>query len=174
MGPELNSVRLGSGHHACTDGSNILCTLGVCVAAAALLRSPVPVSDWFSNPEASFMLAQGENPAPVMLVRPEAAPLSLMAQLGKQIFYDPSLSSSGRLSCSSCHSPQHNYGPAGDAPAIYGGPDTDEPGRARRTFAEISRPRTEFLSSAPIPRAIMTRRRRPCRNWPPRAATPAA
>ena len=100
----------------------LLCTLGVCAAAAALLRSPVPVSGWISNPEASFELAQGENPAPVTLIRPDAAPLSAMAQLGKQIFYDTSLSSSGHLSCSSCHDPQANYGPAGDAPAIYGGP----------------------------------------------------
>ena len=37
----------------------------------------------------------GANPNPIHLVRPRAAPLSAMAQLGQQIFYDASLSSSG-------------------------------------------------------------------------------
>jgi cytochrome c peroxidase len=86
------------------------------------------LSDWISNPAASFKLAQGENPAPVTLVRPEAAPLSAMAQLGKLIFYDTSLSSSGKLSCSSCHSQQDSYGPANDLPAQFGGPDVTSQG----------------------------------------------
>ena len=64
----------------------------------------------------------GENPHPVHLVRRPAAPLSAMAQLGRQIFYDPSLSSSGKLSCVSCHSPDHAYGPPSDGPVMLGGP----------------------------------------------------
>jgi len=63
----------------------------------------------------------GENPNPVHLVRPRAAPLSAMAQLGRQIFYDASFSSSGKLSCASCHSPQHAYGPPNDGPVMLGG-----------------------------------------------------
>jgi len=46
-----------------------------------------------------------------------------MARLGKQIFYDPSLSGSGQMSCASCHSPQHAYGPPGDESVMLGGPD---------------------------------------------------
>ena len=64
----------------------------------------------------------GANPKPVHLVRPHAAPLSAMAELGRQIFYDTSFSSSGRLSCASCHSPQHAYGPPNDGPVMLGGP----------------------------------------------------
>jgi cytochrome c peroxidase len=64
----------------------------------------------------------GENPHPVHLVRRPTAPLSAMAQLGRQIFYDPSLSSSGKLSCVSCHSPDHAYGPPNDGPVMLGGP----------------------------------------------------
>ncbi len=45
-----------------------------------------------------------------------------MARLGRAVFYDAALSSSGRLSCASCHSPEHAYGPPGDAPAVNGGP----------------------------------------------------
>ncbi|MGA7972332.1 MAG: cytochrome c peroxidase, partial [Pseudolabrys sp.] len=66
--------------------------------------------------------ASGVNPHPVKLVRPAAKPLSAMAELGKLIFFDPSLSSSGRMSCASCHSPQHAYGPPNDLPAMMGGP----------------------------------------------------
>jgi cytochrome c peroxidase len=64
----------------------------------------------------------GENPHPIHLVRPPVAPLSAMAQLGRHIFYDASLSSSGKLACASCHSPQHAYGPPNDGPVMLGGP----------------------------------------------------
>ncbi|MBU6449728.1 MAG: cytochrome-c peroxidase [Rhodospirillales bacterium] len=51
-----------------------------------------------------------------------------MAQLGKQVFFDASLSSSGRLSCASCHSPQHFYGPPNAQPVMFGGPYLTLPG----------------------------------------------
>lgn len=106
----------------------LLCALGVCTVIVFILRSPVPAGDWFSNPAASFEIAQGENPSPVQLVRAPAVPLSGMAQLGKLIFFDASLSSSGKLSCSSCHSPQHFYGPPTDVAAVLGGPDMTSQG----------------------------------------------
>jgi cytochrome c peroxidase len=70
----------------------------------------------------------GENPHPIQLVRPPVAPLSAMAQLGKEVFYDASLSSSGKLSCSSCHSPEHAYGPPIDGPVMFGGPTLSRQG----------------------------------------------
>jgi len=63
----------------------------------------------------------GKNPNPIHLIRPRAAPLSAMAQLGRHIFYDADLSSSGQLSCASCHSPQHAYGPPNEGPVMLGG-----------------------------------------------------
>lgn len=93
-----------------------------------VLSGPVPLKDWFSNPGASFALARGENPDPVVLVRPQAEPLSGMAMLGKQIFYDTSLSSSGKLACASCHDPHHFYGPVSGLPAVYGGPSMGSQG----------------------------------------------
>ncbi len=51
-----------------------------------------------------------------------------MAELGRLIFFDTSLSSSGRLSCASCHSPQLAYGPPGDLPVMRGGPQLSRPG----------------------------------------------
>lgn len=70
----------------------------------------------------------GTNPDPVALVRPSAGPLSAMARLGRSVFFDPSLSSSGRMSCASCHSPAHAYGPPGDVPAMDGGPHLSRQG----------------------------------------------
>jgi cytochrome c peroxidase len=75
-----------------------------------------------SAADARVMLAQGENPYPVHLVRPESAPLSAMAQLGHAIFHDTSLSASGRQACASCHDPANHYGPPGSLPAMLGGP----------------------------------------------------
>jgi cytochrome c peroxidase len=65
----------------------------------------------------------GENPTPVHLIRRPVQPLSAMARLGRDIFFDSSLSSSGKLACASCHSPDHAYGPPTDAPVMLGGPE---------------------------------------------------
>ena len=37
--------------------------------------------------------------------------LSAVAALGKQMFFDPSLSASGAMSCAFCHDPANHYGP---------------------------------------------------------------
>jgi cytochrome c peroxidase len=51
-----------------------------------------------------------------------------MAQLGRSIFDDASLSASGRMSCASCHDPAHHYGPPNGLPAMLGGPNLDQQG----------------------------------------------
>jgi cytochrome c peroxidase len=50
-----------------------------------------------------------------------AAAASAQAELGRQIFSDPTLSASGRLACASCHSPAHAYGPPDGAAVRLGG-----------------------------------------------------
>lgn len=65
----------------------------------------------------------GANPKPVHLIRRPVAPLSAMARLGRDIFFDARLSSSGKIACASCHSPDHAYGPPNDGPVMLGGPD---------------------------------------------------
>lgn len=70
----------------------------------------------------------GENPNPIRLVRRPAQPLSAMARLGKDIFFDTSLSSSGKMACASCHSPDHAYGPPNDGPVMLGGLTLTLPG----------------------------------------------
>jgi cytochrome c peroxidase len=61
------------------------------------------------------------------LARAESAPLSDLARLGRQIFFDPSLSASGQLACASCHSPAHAYGSPTGGFAPAGGARLDQP-----------------------------------------------
>jgi cytochrome c peroxidase len=48
-------------------------------------------------------------------------PLSLAAQVGLKMFFDKSLSGSGKLACSSCHDPDHAYAPANGLDVQMGG-----------------------------------------------------
>ncbi|MES2262397.1 MAG: cytochrome c peroxidase [Pseudomonadota bacterium] len=59
---------------------------------------------------------------------PAIAPLSLMAQVGKQLFFDKALSASGAMSCASCHDPDHAYGPPNTLAVQLGGPALDKAG----------------------------------------------
>ena len=67
------------------------------------------------------VLPDGGNPHPVHLVLPPRKPLSAVARLGRELFFDPRLSGSGRVSCASCHSPRHAYGPPNALPVQIGG-----------------------------------------------------
>jgi cytochrome c peroxidase len=56
--------------------------------------------------------------------------LSAVAELGRKMFFDPSLSGSGQLSCASCHSPANAYGPPnGLAPGLRAVPSLTYVGR---------------------------------------------
>ncbi|KWF68326.1 cytochrome-c peroxidase [Burkholderia multivorans] len=57
-----------------------------------------------------------------------AADAREMAALGKLMFFDPSLSASGRMSCATCHSPAHAYGPPNGFAAQFGGADLKRQG----------------------------------------------
>jgi cytochrome c peroxidase len=80
-----------------------------------------PLAAVFAQTPALAPAAEGENPHPIRLTRPPSGPLSAMAQLGRLLFFDASLSSSGKLSCASCHSPEHAYAAPNDLPAMLGG-----------------------------------------------------
>jgi len=56
-----------------------------------------------------------------------AAP-SAQAQLGRQLFFDPTLSASGGLACASCHNPAQAYGPPDGAAVRLGGLAHDRQG----------------------------------------------
>jgi cytochrome c peroxidase len=52
----------------------------------------------------------------------------LLGALGQALFFDPSLSGSGKLACSSCHDPAYGFGPANDRAVQLGGGDMQQPG----------------------------------------------
>ncbi len=51
-----------------------------------------------------------------------------LAALGRKLFFDPALSASGKLSCSSCHDPASAYGPPNSAAVQPGGKDGRQSG----------------------------------------------
>ncbi|HTV38422.1 MAG TPA: cytochrome c peroxidase [Xanthobacteraceae bacterium] len=108
-------------------GAALLSAAGAIFFFAALcgpILRAAPLADASSSPATSA----GKNPHPIRLVRTPAGPLSVMAELGRLVFFDTNLSSSGRLSCASCHDPSRDYGPPGDLPAMSGGPNLTRQG----------------------------------------------
>ncbi len=89
-------------------------SMAVLLLAGTPARAGVPVPD-----------ADGANPAPVHLVRAPAAPLSAVAEVGRAIFFDKSLSVSGTMSCASCHDPAHAFAPTGTMAVMKGGAHGD-------------------------------------------------
>ncbi len=51
-----------------------------------------------------------------------------LAEIGKLAFFDPSLSASGRMSCATCHSPDHAYGPPNSLAVQLGGVEMKDAG----------------------------------------------
>jgi cytochrome c peroxidase len=68
-------------------------------------------------------LANGQSPSAQQAVPDEA-----LAALGRSIFFDPSLSASGKLACATCHDPRYAYGPPPGQALALGGQHADQPG----------------------------------------------
>jgi cytochrome c peroxidase len=113
----------------------------------------------------------GVNPAPVRLVRPAARPLSEMARIGRDMFFDLRLSVSGKQSCASCHDPAHAYGPPDGRSVQPGGVALRDEGRravpglryADRTPPFSIGPDVESEDAAGRGRSARRRRRSPRR-----------
>jgi cytochrome c peroxidase len=46
-----------------------------------------------------------------------------MTDIGRELFFDASLSASGHVACTTCHAPKHAFGPPNDSPVQRGGSD---------------------------------------------------
>jgi cytochrome c peroxidase len=57
-----------------------------------------------------------------------SANLSLAAQVGEKMFFDRSLSGSGKIACATCHDPDHAYAPANDLAVQMGGESLTDAG----------------------------------------------
>ena len=89
-----------------------------------------------------------------------AVPLSQAAELGRRMFFDPTLSASGKLSCASCHDPANAYaaptsaevvmrgGAKGDRAGLRTVPSLrylgDTPRFARHTYVDSGREREDI------------------------------
>jgi cytochrome c peroxidase len=83
------------------------------------IRLPVLFSSLLT---VTFSLADPVSPPSQVPDGPKTAvELSAVAQLGRKMFFDPSLSGSGQLACASCHNPAHAYGPPNDLVVQFGG-----------------------------------------------------
>lgn len=49
--------------------------------------------------------------------------VAAMTAIGRALFFDPTLSASGKVACASCHDPRHAFGPANDLPVQRAGRD---------------------------------------------------
>jgi cytochrome c peroxidase len=67
--------------------------------------------------------------AQTALAAPAPADPAALAALGRELFFDPSLSASGRMACATCHDPRHAYGPANARAVQLGGAQLSLPGR---------------------------------------------
>jgi cytochrome c peroxidase len=84
-----------------------------------------------SSPVASVssaVPAPSTPPAVPVLPPPRVVKLSLAAQVGAKMFFDPQLSGSGKMSCATCHDPDSAFGPPNDLSAQLGGVDLDRVG----------------------------------------------
>jgi cytochrome c peroxidase len=65
-----------------------------------------------------------------------------LTALGREMFFDPSLSASGKMSCASCHSPLDAFGPPNALPVQRGGRDLDQ-------FGTRAVPSLKYLQATP-------------------------
>jgi cytochrome c peroxidase len=72
----------------------------------------------------------------------QGPPAAVLAQIGRLMFFDPSLSASGKLACGTCHDPKYAYGPPPGKALALGGPDMLQP-------ATRAVPSLRYLHGAP-------------------------
>ena len=96
----------------------------VALAACKPAKDSISTSHSPSAPAAVKQAVPGKVAPPLA----PAAPLSAAAQIGAKLFFDQSLSGSGKMSCASCHDPKHAYAPANDLAVQLGGRDGKQPG----------------------------------------------
>ncbi|NHQ93191.1 cytochrome-c peroxidase [Janthinobacterium lividum] len=77
--------------------------------------------------------------APTLQRQPSVAQMTAM---GRAMFFEPSLSVSGKMSCASCHSPEHAYGPPNGLAVQLGGPELKDAGTR-------AAPSLRYLQTAP-------------------------
>lgn len=86
-------------------------------APPAATAAPVAQAPRPAGADATYALTLARQPSPAEI-----------GAVGKAMFFDPGLSASGRMSCATCHSPDHAYGPPNALSVQLGGRDGQQPG----------------------------------------------
>jgi cytochrome c peroxidase len=95
------------------------------IVVFAILAVALP----FSGRVVAFVYASSSPvDTPVTAEKDPSSNGSAISALGKKIFFDLSLSASGRISCATCHSPSHAYGPPNGLAVQLGGPSLNRQG----------------------------------------------
>ena len=104
-------------------------------AALALAAGLAALAGCDARPGASAQVVPAANAAPAVAAasQPQSRAqvfegVKQMTALGKQLFFDPALSGSGKLACASCHSAEHAFGPPNALDVQLGGDDMHRPG----------------------------------------------
>lgn len=95
------------------------------IIAIVVLIAGLLINDRTSVP--AYASQMGAN-APVASASEPSGSVSSVGALGKKIFFDVSLSRSGRMSCATCHNPSYAYGPPNGLAVQLGGPEMDQQG----------------------------------------------
>jgi len=113
----------------------VLCMLNACGGSSGAQQTSLPSSSSatttsLSSSTVSSSVAGGSvvssaNSSGVIASKPN---LSLIAQVGKQIFFDKNLSGSGKMSCATCHDPNYAYGPPNNLAVQLGGLNLQDSG----------------------------------------------
>jgi cytochrome c peroxidase len=143
----------------------------IVLCSGAILAALYSCSGGGSAPAAGAAAGSGAQAGTGTSPSTPASTLSLAAQVGQKLFFDTSLSGSGKQSCASCHDPAYAYGPPNNLAVQLGGPSlTDSGNRAAPSlrYKEYTPPYADLLDnpdgiSAPGPGGGFT--------WDGRAAT---
>jgi cytochrome c peroxidase len=88
---------------------------------AALVAAVGAAGATVSQARAAQPSAPPANYSNAAYAMPQRPGVDTLTNLGRALFFDPSLSASGRQSCASCHSPDHGFGPPNDLSVQFGG-----------------------------------------------------
>jgi len=129
----------GSGKN-CAGWLGVLCVSAALLLAACDARSPQRESARAAASDASDASREGGIRMQKVSADAAAGPaggqtraqvyesVRKVTAIGNKLFFDPSLSGSGKLACASCHSPQHAFGPPNALSVQLGGRDMRQQG----------------------------------------------
>lgn len=106
---------------AVAGGSGAVVATASAAAAVAIVAAPDAKADAKADSKADAVTMWVRYPSAGVALSPAAA-------LGKRLFFDQSLSASGKMSCATCHDPDHAYGPPNGLAVQLGGADLRQPG----------------------------------------------